>query len=195
MAPSPKDDGAAAARGAVAGGGRQAAVAGGGAIANKAEAVLVWDTSADKSRKAGVRWRSVEGEIDRLNAIVRAKTSEFVAESAKTGKALSPEVRSVLEHPNDDVYKDRWVFMPVFFTTVSICLVLFGSSVNAGLQNPVTILTCFVFEFFWYDIFSGILHITLDNPEFIGFPILHEPCLEFQWRKFPPLAWSRVCSF
>ena len=41
-------------------------------------------------------------------------------------------------------------------------------------------------SFLFYDFYSGVLHITLDNPEFLSFPILDKPCLEFQWHHQIP---------
>lgn len=160
-------------------------------------AALIWDTSSDKSRKAGIRWKSSEGEIDRLNAIVRQKTQELVLEASKTGTALSPEVQAVVDKPEDRVYKERWTFLPFMWFALSTCMILFCKSSKSSdssieLNSPLTVLLCFVFEFFWYDLFSGVLHVVLDNPDFIhntkqmGFPILHEPCLEFQWHHHIP---------
>ena len=40
--------------------------------------------------------------------------------------------------------------------------------------------------FFWYDFLSGVLHMVLDNPEFINFPIIDDSCLEFQWHHRIP---------
>jgi len=151
-------------------------------------AALIWDTTSDGSKRtAGIRWRKTPGEIDRLNAIVQQKTRELVEESSKTGEPLSPEVLAVVNNPNNRVYKERYVFLPVFYFTLSTCFILFGNAPGMGVQHPLTILFCFLFEYFWYDLFSGVLHVNLDNPEFIGFPVLHEPCLEFQWHHHIPM--------
>jgi ubiquitin-conjugating enzyme E2 variant len=40
--------------------------------------------------------------------------------------------------------------------------------------------------FFYYDLFSGVLHIVLDEPAFIGTPVIGDGCLEFQWHHHIP---------
>jgi hypothetical protein len=57
-------------------------------------------------------------------------------------------------------------------------------------QHPANIILSAVFMFFWYDFFSGLIHIVLDNPEFIKFPLIGTPCLEFQWHHHIPLDLS-----
>lgn len=150
-------------------------------------AALIWDTSSDRSRKAGIRWNRTEGEIDRLNAIVIQKMGELVEESKKTGQPLSPEVEAVLKNPGNTVYKKRWVLLPILYAACSLGFIIFGGAIG-GMQTPVTIMITFIFSFLWYDLFSGVLHVNLDNPDFIGFPILHEPCLEFQWHHHIPMV-------
>lgn len=54
-------------------------------------------------------------------------------------------------------------------------------------EHPGYILLSGVLMFFWYDFYSGLLHIVLDNPEFIQYPVLGTPCLEFQWHHHIPL--------
>ena len=174
---------------------------------------LVWATS-DGVSKRGIRWARVVGEIDRLNGIVSRKTAEMVASAQKSGDALSPEVASMVVHPDQRVYKQRWIFMPVFFALTSVSLVLFGGSTSTGSLSLIlfggttvtglgaralVILATFLIEFMWYDLFSGVLHVVLDNPDFIGVPILHEPCLEFQWHHHIPLdltvkSYLEVCG-
>jgi palmitoyl-[glycerolipid] 3-(E)-desaturase len=48
------------------------------------------------------------------------------------------------------------------------------------------VLFSIVWNFFLYDVFSGLLHICLDNPNFIAFPIIGDSCLEFQWHHHIP---------
>lgn len=145
-----------------------------------ADAFIKWESGNDK-RSPGIRWASSEGEIDRLNAIVRMKTAKFVEEAAKTGKVLAPEIQAVVGD-RQVVYKKRWVSLPVFYALLSIVFVA------SNYEYPLTMLTTFVFSFMWYDLFSGVLHVNLDNPDFINFPVLHEPCLEFQWHHHIPLV-------
>lgn len=133
------------------------------------------------SSLGGIRWAEAEGEIDRLNAMVNAKVQKFLEQSSKTGKPLSPEVSAVLVQKSV-VYKKRQKWVPIFYAMVSLALL------SLHLDRPLTILTAVVFSFVWYDFFSGVLHVILDNPFFMRFPILHEPCLEFQWHHHLPLV-------
>ena len=41
-------------------------------------------------------------------------------------------------------------------------------------------------SYFWYDLYSGILHVVLDEPANISLPFIGQPCLEFQWHHFIP---------
>jgi len=129
----------------------------------------------------GIRWALVEGEIERLNAVVESKTIKYVEESRASGMPLAPEVAQVLGG-NHHVYKKRWVFLPVFYAFISIAMLAQYA------REPLTPLVAFVFSFFWYDFFSGVLHVILDNPSFMKFPVLDEPCLEFQWHHHIPLV-------
>ena len=76
-------------------------------------------------------------------------------------------------------------------------------------DKPLTLFVSAILTFIWYDFFSGVLHIVLDNPDFIKMPILGDPCLviiivfvfififllisctvvyqEFQWHHHIPL--------
>jgi len=111
-------------------------------------------------------------EIEKLNIIVRNKTEAFVTQSIKDGTTLSPEVAAVIS--GKSVYKERYTFMPILFGLLGISLICVNSA------NLLLVLCCFLVMFIWYDLFSGILHVVLDNPDFIHLPILDSPCLEFQ---------------
>lgn len=79
------------------------------------------------------------------------------------------------------VYHRRNKLLPLFWMAVCVFKIL------REYQHPANILLSAVFMFFWYDFFSGLLHIVLDNPEFIPFPVLGTPCLEFQWHHHIPM--------
>lgn len=129
-----------------------------------------------------IKWLSRKDvdEIGKLNALVNEKVKGFVADASAKGVPLSPEVEAVLsgEHV---VYKKRFQFIPPLL--VAVALILIG----VNFQKPMTILIAAVLMFFWYDFFSGMLHIVLDNPDFIHLPVLGPPCLEFQWHHHIPL--------
>lgn len=124
-----------------------------------------------------IRWGKEADEIDRLNSIVQEKVKKFVEESASTNKPLSAEVKAVLEG-NHTVYRKRFTAFPVMMTIFGVCVILF----NFSWVTPLA----FVASFVWYDFFSGVLHIVLDNPDFINLPLLGQPCLEFQWHHHIP---------
>ena len=135
----------------------------------------------NKNNHYQFKWFTNKEEIDRLNRMVDEKVKSFVEDSKKTGKEISPEVDAVY-NGKCVVYKNRNTFIPIIFSTVSISILLIHYN------SPWTILTAGLFSFFWYDFFSGILHVVLDNPQFIKVPILSEPCLEFQWHHHIPFV-------
>ena len=47
-------------------------------------------------------------------------------------------------------------------------------------DKPLTLFVSAILSYCWYDFFSGVLHIVLDNPDFIKMPILGDPCLVFK---------------
>jgi hypothetical protein len=79
------------------------------------------------------------------------------------------------------VYHRRYKWLPPCWMAFCVYKVL------SQYEHPGNILISFVFMFFWYDFFSGLLHIVLDNPEFIKLPVIGTPCLEFQWHHHIPL--------
>ena len=128
----------------------------------------------------GICWtHSTGGEIEKLNLLVRQKVESFVADSIKTGEPLPVEVQAVITG-NVTIYKERWMWVPLAYSFLSASMIVYHSS------SPVTVLVAAVFSFLWYDFFSGVLHIVLDNPEFVNFPVLCDPCLEFQWHHHIP---------
>ena len=118
-------------------------------------------------------WAEDATVIDSLNEIVQTKIKSF----EKSGAKLGPEVLAAL-HQGKTVYLKRLIFFPLLMS----CLSLYWISNNSFWEN----IAIFFVSYFWYDIFSGMLHIVLDNPEFIEMPILGQPCLEFQWHHHIP---------
>lgn len=131
----------------------------------------------------GIRWTPRDdAEIDRLNSLVQVKARKFYEDAQKNGTPVAPEVEAVLDG-SVKVYKRRWLWMPVLFSLTSVAILLLH------IAQPLTLLVSAIFSFVWYDFFSGILHCILDDQSFIrGFPILSEPCLEFQWHHHIPLV-------
>lgn len=128
----------------------------------------------------GICWtQSDGGDIGKLNYLVKQKLAKFTEDSIRTGKPLSIEIEAVLSG-NIVVYKERWMWVPLVFSFASIITLVYHST------SPLTVLVAAIFSFLWYDFFSGVLHIVLDNPEFVKYPILCDPCIEFQWHHHIP---------
>jgi hypothetical protein len=118
-------------------------------------------------------------EIKRLNDIVIEKSKGFVEAAEKDGSPLPPEVHEVVKN-GAIVYKKRWLFVPLIWSTACVALALYHYN------NPITLITSALIMFIWYDFYSGILHIVLDEPSFIKLPLIGEACLEFQWHHHNP---------
>lgn len=129
---------------------------------------------------AGICWTQSNGDdIDRLNVLVKEKTQKFIEESKLSGEPLPVEVQAIITG-NLTVYKKRWMWVPVLYSLASVVLLIYH------VNSPLTVLFSAIFSFLWYDFFSGVLHIVLDNPEFVNVPVLCDPCLEFQWHHHIP---------
>lgn len=74
-----------------------------------------------------------------------------------------------------EVYEDRNKLLIVCYIIIALYLIS---------QSPnwqITLFSIFI-NFFWYDFFSGILHVVLDDPKnLVGWRsvFLYKPCLEF----------------
>ena len=139
--------------------------------------------TTNKSNFLGLCWfkstESSEECVDRLNSLVDEKVLEFIAESKRTGLPVPLEVAAVMN--GNVVYKKNLMWVPIVFATISFSIL--GYHIRS---HPLSVIVSFIVSFFWYDVFSGILHKSLDNPDFIALPIFREPCLEFQWHHHIP---------
>ena len=135
----------------------------------------------DIKKNVGIKWRKNTEycEIKRLNDLVIEKSKNFVGISNKDGTVLTPEVHEVVNN-GAVVYKKRWTFLPIIWSAICALVVL------SQFKHPLTIIVSAIIMFTWYDFYSGILHIVLDEPSFIKLPLLGEACLEFQWHHHNP---------
>ena len=136
-------------------------------------------------KERGIRWRRRKGEIDVLNARVDAIVEKYVKEGSHSVNPVNtagtaPEILYILR-TRSSVYKSRSISLPPFIA-LSSCLTL----LYFLFTHPLSCLCSIATMFLYYDFFSGVLHIVLDEPTFIGLPILGEPCLEFQWHHHIP---------
>mmetsp|Transcript_16769 Transcript_16769/g.21767 ORF Transcript_16769/g.21767 Transcript_16769/m.21767 type:complete len:278 (+) Transcript_16769:82-915(+) len=119
-------------------------------------------------------------DIDKLNNIVRTKVKKYVADAKENNTSkFSPEIEAVLSG-EVIVYQKRLTWIPIFWSLFALFLLY------TQFEKPTYILFAGFVMFIWYDFFSGLLHIVLDNPDFIGMILLGPPCLEFQWHHHIP---------
>jgi palmitoyl-[glycerolipid] 3-(E)-desaturase len=118
-------------------------------------------------------------DITKLNQIVNAKTFEFY----KANPNLATPEFTAVRNDKRVVYKNRFTLMPKIVVLVTVSTLTYLVAIGQG----TSVLLSIVFSFFYYDIFSGALHIVLDNPNFIRMPVLGDSCLEFQWHHHIPI--------
>merc|ERR1719376_1154381 len=85
-----------------------------------------------------------------------------------------------------------WAGKPIYVSRNDyFSFTLLGISAFMILKHAVALDTlhtiiCILVSYFWYDLYSGILHVVLDEPANISLPLIGQPCLEFQWHHFIP---------
>lgn len=136
---------------------------------------------------------SLNSDVEILNTKVEIMAKKLAEQAKQTGQVLSPEVAMLLASGNFAVYKDRWTIIPVFYTLCGLAMVLMN------INRPLLIASTCIVSFLWYDAYSGILHVVLDNPSFLSLPLLGPPCLEFQWhhnipRDLTSKSFLQVCG-
>lgn len=127
--------------------------------------------------------------INKLNAEVVRKTEEAVAEATNSGKKLDIAYQVVLRPisaggiwAGSPVYVRRAVW-PTYVTGTLAFIMAASGILNTGF---FACLVCMLVMFLWYDFYSGILHVVLDEPLNINAPVIGQPALEFQWHHFLP---------
>jgi len=129
---------------------------------------------------------STVGGVDYLNVLVNRKTKEMTADATEKKTELPKEIEATVR--GDTVYHHRWRSIVYFFYAFGTYLIL--STVLSGAVSPPMFVLLLAVNFFYYDVFSGVLHIVLDEPQHINhFPhniILGPAALEFQWHHHIP---------
>lgn len=127
-------------------------------------------------------------ELKALNDRVDEITKKAVEENKKDGKApLAPEFVCALR-PKTGL----WAGGPIYANRVKpiVCFLYAVAAVcvaTASVQLGAFVSLCsLLLMFVSYDLYSGVLHIVLDRPEFIALPLIGQPCLEFQWHHHIP---------
>jgi hypothetical protein len=72
-------------------------------------------------------------------------------------------------------------FKPLVWVVLALCA--FGL---AQTTQPLALVAIAVFFYFYIDFYSGVLHVVLDNPQFVKLPLIGVPCVEFQWHHTFP---------
>lgn len=126
--------------------------------------------------------------IAQLNAIVAAKTSKACALAKANGSELDIKFRTVLKPLSP---WGVWAGTPVYASrpvkgTCLLIFILFAAFFNASFLPPHVTLVCCFAAYLNYDLFSGILHVALDDPRNIAVPFFGQAALEFQWHHEIP---------
>ena len=119
---------------------------------------------------------------DWLNVLVQKR----IAKATANGETLPPEMAWVAEHDHQ-VYVKR--FKPLVWVVLALCA--FGL---AQTTQPLALVAIAVFFYFYIDFYSGVLHVVLDNPQFVKLPLIGVPCVEFQWHHTFPFDISTTAS-
>jgi len=118
-----------------------------------------------------------------LNLKVLERTLEKVQDTPES--KLDDTYELILE--GWDVYEERYMWIPLMHTVISCYLLSSLRSFSAHFVLATLV-------YFWYDFFSGVLHVVVDEPlNLRGFRSLlaAKPCLEFQWHHYIPNDISR----
>ena len=139
-----------------------------------------------------VRFKFME-RIAKLNAEVERKTAAAVAEAKASGKELDPAFSTVLKPMRSG---GLWAGSPVYVrrspvATYTIFAIAAGFCLRSGYYvgvqlGPIPLLVGTALMFLWYDLYTGFLHVVLDEPENIKAPYIGQPALEFQWHHQIP---------
>lgn len=146
----------------------------------------VHDTAENDAKKIEAITKSNAGgyhpDIIKLNQAVLRQTIRAVDDAVKDGKyeKLDDTYKLVLEGAT--VYEDRYLFIVYFLYAATVFMVIQETNIKSNLL-------VMVLSYLYYDFFSGVLHVVLDEPENLrGWRalLMQKPCLEFQWHHAIP---------
>lgn len=127
--------------------------------------------------------------IRSLNEEVERKTLAAVEKAKESGKELSEIYRRALIPMSPG---GVWAGKPIYvsrndyYSIALFCISTFMVLKYALVVDILHTIICILVSYFWYDLYSGILHVVLDEPKNISLPFIGQPCLEFQWHHFIP---------
>jgi len=111
---------------------------------------------------------------DRVQKICGDKSNPLYANHQK-------EIQMVLEE-GKVIYVNR--FTSVVLLVMALAAVTF---VHSFFVLPVPLVLAALGVFFVYgDFYGGLLHVVLDHPDSMHYPIIDQPSLEFQWHHLIP---------
>jgi hypothetical protein len=127
----------------------------------------------------------MEDPIDRLNAHAKLIAAKHPDDEAL--EALRRPIKSYYDTPefcvglglaNPTVYIRRWIWYTCLLVLSCVAFILnFALSEQNGWFKVLKILP---FVWFYTDLFGGVLHIVLDTPSNVKYPVIGLPSLEFQ---------------
>lgn len=133
-----------------------------------------------------------EAAIQSLNAEVERKTKAAVLLAKKTGTPLPLTFRASLRPltwggvgagmSGYPVYQKRPLAATVVHFLMATYFIVTGAMAAGAWVTAASVVLMFVV----YDLFSGVLHVVLDEPANIDLPIIGQPALEFQWHHLIP---------
>jgi hypothetical protein len=126
-----------------------------------------------------IRWVRSNEDITRLNGRVAEKVALYVKEKAEnipTKREVAPEIEYMLKNTSLRIYKHRSIAVPILIALGCSCTLFYHLH-----SSPIMTFSTIIIMFLYYDFFSGVLHLVLDEPKFIGMPLIGDACLEFQW--------------
>ena len=126
-------------------------------------------------------------KIQTLNDLVRTRAEHAVVKAKARGEEVEGDVIWALKpktviKAGFPVYEERSGLVVAGLTLLSSYMVLMGA-LEFG---AVATLCNLAVAFFSYDLFSGVLHVVLDDPHNVEVPLLGQPALEFQWHHRLP---------
>lgn len=125
-------------------------------------------------------------DIDKLNAEV-ARLMQSFASPTYTGTnpmKNNPEAVAAVQ-AGAIVYHRRSVLF--LLTLVGVVAWTFVTAPTVAYAAA-----CVAVMFVWVDLYGAVLHVVLDHPAFIKYPIISDGCLEFQWHHAIPCVPRRA---
>jgi len=129
---------------------------------------------------------SHSSHIRPLNDKVESISSRKMKEASSSSSSVTVPPPHVLLHADGAlVYPDRWRFLPLVYLLASIILI-------SRCPSYIALFLATIILYFESDLYSGVVHIVLDDPKNLGRSnyvmeaIMFQGCLEFQWHHEIP---------